>query len=52
MDIFLTGELMRELSHKALSDVAGGWYLRDVSVREAKIVVCGEGGAALFKLIY
>ena len=44
---------MRELTHTALSDVAGGYgYLWDVSVRGDKIVVCGLGGAALFKLIH
>ena len=42
---------MRELTHTALTDVADGW-LYDVSVREDKIVVCGAGGAAIFKLIY
>ena len=45
---------MRELTHTALSDVAGyglcGLY--DVSVRGDKIVVCGYGGAAIFKLTY
>ena len=55
MDMFLTGELMRELSHTALSDVAAGRYVNwlwDISVRGDKIVVSGKGGAALFKLIY
>ena len=46
--IFLTGELMRELTDTALSDVC---YLRKISARGDKIVVCGSGGAALFKLI-
>ena len=52
--MFLTGELMRELTHTALSDVAGryGYFLNDVSVRGDKIVVCGTRGAAIFKLIY
>ena len=55
IDIFLTGFLMRELTHTALSDVSGlsiFGMLFDVSVREDKIVVCGTDGAALFKLIY
>ena len=55
MDIlFLTGVLMRELTHTVLSDVAGrfGGWLYDVSVREDKIVLGGPRGAALFKLIY
>ena len=43
---------MRELTHTALSDVAGDWYLCDVSVRGDKIVVCGADGAAIYKLIY
>ena len=43
---------MRELTHTALSDVAGDGCLHVVSMREDKIVVCGDGGAALFKLIY
>ena len=43
---------MRELTHTALSDVAGGGCLWDVSVRGDKIVVCGNGGAAIFKLVY
>ena len=52
IDIFLTGKLMRELTHTALNDVAGIGFLWDVSVRGDKIVVCGDGGAAIFKLIY
>ena len=43
---------MRELTHTTLSDVAGGWGLLDISVREDKIVVCGTGGAAIFKLLH
>ena len=55
IDIFLTGKLMRKLTHTALSDVFSlsiFGMLFDVSVREDKIVVCGTDGAALFKLIY
>ena len=55
IDIFLTGKLMRELRHTALSDVSGlsiFGMLYDVSVREDKIVMCGYNVAALFKLIY
>ena len=52
IDIFLKGEMKRELTHTALSDVAGMWGMWDVSVRGDKIVVCGYGGAAIFKLIY
>mgnify|MGYP001796906655 CR=1 FL=1 len=44
--------MIRELTHTAFSDVAGGGYLHDVSVRGDKIVVCGYGGAAIFKLVY
>ena len=43
---------MRELTHTALNDVAGLGFLWDASVRGDKIVVCGSGGAAIFKLIY
>ena len=52
IDVFLTGELMRELTHTALSNVAGILYLNDVSVRGDKIVVCGYDGAAIFKLTH
>ena len=53
MDIlFLTGLVIRELTHTALSDVAGGYgCLFNVSMRGDKVVVCGRGGAALFNLI-
>ena len=50
--LFLTVELMRELTHTALSDVADIFGLRDLSVRGDKIAVCGMVGAALFNLIY
>ena len=51
--IFLAGKKMRELTHTALTDVAGRFgSLWDVSVRGDKIVVGGRGGAAIFKLIY
>ena len=43
---------MRELTHAALSYIAGGQWLYDVNVRGDKIVVCGKDGAAIFKLIY
>ena len=43
---------MRELTHTALSDVAGRWFLWDVSVRGDKIVVGGYAGAAIYKLTY
>ena len=43
---------MRELTHRAISDVTGSLSLWDVSVNRDKIVVCGEGGAAIFKLTY
>ena len=43
---------MREFTHTALSDVYGTWRLYDVSMRGDKIVVCGSGGAAIFKLVY
>ena len=43
---------MRKLTHTALCDVAGSLSLCDVSIRGDKIVVGGEGGAALFKLIH
>ena len=43
---------MGELTHTALRDVAGYMLLYDVSVRGDKIVVGGDGGAAIFKLIY
>ena len=42
---------MRELTHTALSDDLAGriGLLYDASVRGDTIVVCGYGGAALFK---
>ena len=44
---------MKELTHTALSDVAGGGgFLFDASVRGDKLVVCGTGGAAIFKLTH
>ena len=47
------GELIGELSHAALHDVAGSKdcsNLYSVSIQGDKMVVCGIGGVALFRL--
>ena len=52
-DFNFIGELIGELTHSALHDVAGSKdcsNLYGVSIQGDKMVVCGIGGVALFRL--